>query len=48
MRSHRRQRINSITHYHVVPKFIPVPQAMNILGAKAAVDKEWKLEAIPA
>ena len=32
-----------------VHKFIPVPQAMKIPAAKAAVDKEWeKLEMIPA
>ena len=30
-------------------KFIPMPQAMKIPDAKAAVDKEWKkLETIPA
>ena len=33
----------------LVHKFIPMPQAMKILDAKAAVDKEWKkLETIPA
>ena len=37
------------THYNLVHKFIPVPQAMKIPAAKAAVDKEWeKLEKIPA
>ena len=30
----------SMNHYHLVHKFIPMPQAMNILDAKAAVDKE--------
>ena len=34
---------------HIVDKFIPMPQAMKITDAKAAVDKEWKkLETIPA
>ena len=33
---------NSILHYNLVHKFIPMPQAMNIPEAKAAVDKEWK------
>ena len=38
-----------MTHYNLVHKFIPVPQAMTIPGAKAAVDKEWKkLETTPA
>ena len=38
-----------MTHYKLVHKFIPMPQAMKILDAKAAVDKEWKkLETIPA
>ena len=37
------------THYNSVHKFIPMPQAMRILDAKAAVDEEWtKLETIPA
>ena len=36
-------------HHDLVHKFIPVPQAMNIPDAKAAVDKEWeKLEKMPA
>ena len=36
-------------HYNLVHKFIPMPQAMKIPAAKAAVDKEWeKLEKIPA
>ena len=40
---------NSLQHYNLVHKFIPVPQAMKIPVAKAAVDKEWeKLEKIPA
>ena len=36
---------NSLQHYNLVHKFIPMPQAMKIHAAKAAVDKEWeKLE----
>ena len=40
---------NSLQHYKLVHKFIPMPQAMKIPAAKAAVDKEWeKLENISA
>ena len=40
---------NSLQHYSLVHKFIPMPQAMKIPAAKAAVDKEWeKLDKIPA
>ena len=40
---------NSLQHYNLVHKFIPMLQAMKIPAAKAAVDKEWeKLEKIPA
>ena len=40
---------NSLQHNNLVHKFIPVPQAMKIPAAKAAVDKEWEqLENIPA
>ena len=40
---------NSLQHYNLVLKFIPMPQAMKIPAAKAAVDKEWEiLEKIPA
>ena len=36
----------SMSHYNLVHKFIPMPQAMKI---KAAVDKEWKeLETMPS
>ena len=36
---------NSLQHHNLVHKFIPMPQAMKIPAAKAAVDKEWeKLE----
>ena len=31
---------NSLQRYNLVHKFIPVPQAMKIPAAKAAVDKE--------
>ena len=33
---------NSLQHYNLVHKFIPMPQAMKILAAKVAVDKEWE------
>ena len=40
---------NSLQHYSLVHKSIPMPQAMKIPAAKAAVEKEWeKLEKIPA
>ena len=43
------RRDNSLQHYNLVHKFIPVRQAMKIPAAKAAVDKEWeKIEKIPA
>ena len=32
---------NSLQHYNSVHKFIPMPQAVKIPAAKAAVDKEW-------
>ena len=36
---------NSLQYYNLVHKFIPMPQAMRIPAAKAAVDKKWdKLE----
>ena len=31
-----------IQHYNLVHKFIPMPQAVKIPAAKAAVDKEWE------
>ena len=37
--------MNSMNHYSLVPKFIPMPQAMKIPDAKAAVEK---LDKIPA
>ena len=40
---------NSLQHYNLVHKFIPMPQALKIPAAKAAVDKEWEqLEKISA
>ena len=33
---------NSSQHYNLVHKFIPMPQALKIPAAKAAVDKEWE------
>ena len=40
---------NSLQHCNLVHKFIPMPQAMKIPAANAAVDKEWeKWEKIPA
>ena len=37
-----------MTHFFSAHKFIPMPQAMKIPDATAAVDKEWKkLETIP-
>ena len=33
---------NSLQHYNLVHKFFPMPQAMKIPAAKAAVDKEWE------
>ena len=32
---------NSLQHFNLVHKFIPMPQALKIHAAKAAVDKEW-------
>ena len=41
--------INSLSHYNLEHKFVPVFQAMKISDAKAAVDKGWeKLEKLPA
>ena len=41
--------IHSLNHCNLVHKFIPMPQAMKILNAKAPVQKESeKLEKIPA
>ena len=37
------------SHYNLVHKCIPMPQAMKLPDAKAAGDKEWeKLEKLPA
>ena len=34
--------INSLSHYNSVHSFIPMPQAMKVPDAKAAVEKEWE------
>ena len=48
-RPYCRKRENSLQQYNLVHKFIPMPQAMKIPAAKAAVDKEWeKLEKFSA
>ena len=40
---------NSLQQHNLVHKFIPMPQAMKVPAAKAAVVQEWeKLEKIPA
>ena len=40
---------NSLQHYNLVHKFIPISQVVKNLAVKAAVDKEWeKLEKISA
>ena len=40
---------NSLQHNTLVHKFVPMPQAMKIPAAKAALDKEWeKLEKVSA
>ena len=33
---------NPLTHGNLVHKFIPMPQAMKVPDAKAAVNKEWE------
>ena len=40
--------LNSLSHNNLVRKFIPMPQAMKIPDAKAALEKIGKLEKIPA
>ena len=41
--------MNSLSHYNLVHKYIPVLEAMKIPDAKAGVEKEWeKLEKILA
>ena len=41
--------LNSLSHKNLVQKYIPMPQALKIPDAKAAVEKmEEKLEKIPA
>ena len=49
MKTILQKRENSLQQYNLVHKFIPMPQAMKIPAAEAAVDKEWeKLEKISA
>ena len=36
------QEENSLPHYNLVHKFIPMSQALLILVAKVGMDKEWK------
>ena len=33
---------NTLQHYNLVHKFIPMPQAMKIPAAEAALGKEWE------
>ena len=34
--------MNSLSHHNLVHKFIPMPEAMKIPDAKAAVEREWE------
>ena len=44
-----KRQLNSLQHDYLVHKIFPMPQAMKISAAKAAVDNEWeKLEKISA
>ena len=36
------QEYTSMSHYNLVHKLIPMPQAMKTPDAKAAVDKQWE------
>ena len=36
------QGFSSLAHHNLVHKFIPMPQAMKIPDAKAAVNKDWE------
>ena len=38
------ERENSLSHYNLVHKFIPMRQALKVPGAKAAVERMGKLE----
>ena len=33
---------NSLSHFNLARKFIPMPQAMKIPAAKVVLDKEWE------
>ena len=49
MKTILQEKEKSFKHYNLVHKFIPMPQALKIPAAKAAVDKEWeKLEKFSA
>ena len=34
--------VNSLSHYTLGHQFIPMPEALKIPNAKAAVEKEWE------
>ena len=38
----REKGMNSLSHYNLVQKFIPMPQAVKIPDARAAVVKGWE------
>ena len=42
-----RKSTNSLSHYNLVRKFIPMPQAMKIPDAKAALEKKGKTRKNP-
>ena len=42
MRTILQEEDHSLQHHNLVLKFTPMPQAMKIPTAKAAVDKEWE------
>ena len=49
MKTILQEKVNFITALQFVQNFIPMPQALKIPAAEAAVDKEWeKLEKISA
>ena len=35
--------MNSFSHYNLVHKIIPIPKALKMPDAKAAVEKEWEI-----
>ena len=49
MKSTSQKESSIMSHYNLVHKYVPTPQAMKILDAKAAVDTQReKLEKLPA